>query len=89
MVLYIRSAEVDRLARMLADRTGESITDAVGRALDERLQRLGPQEPSASERERRRQIHELCGRTRELAVRSGFEPPGKREIEEMLGFNEY
>lgn len=40
MPLNIKDEEVDRLARQLARRTGETITDAVRAALKERLQRL-------------------------------------------------
>ena len=39
MSLYIRNEEADRLARELAARTGESLTDAVTMALRERLER--------------------------------------------------
>lgn len=39
MSLYIRNEETDRLARELAQRTGESLTDAVTKALRERLER--------------------------------------------------
>jgi len=37
MPLSIKSAEVDRLARTLADETGEGLTAAVAEALRERL----------------------------------------------------
>jgi antitoxin VapB len=39
MVLSIKDAEADRLARELAQRTGETITEAVVTALRERLSR--------------------------------------------------
>jgi antitoxin VapB len=39
MALSIKHPEADRLARELAARTGESITEAIIRALKERLQR--------------------------------------------------
>jgi antitoxin VapB len=39
MALSIKSAEADRLARELAATTGESLTEAVTRALEERLAR--------------------------------------------------
>ena len=38
MALNIKSAETDRLARELAALTGESITEAVTRALEQRLE---------------------------------------------------
>lgn len=40
MALNIKSDTVDRLARQLAERTGESITKAVETALVERLERV-------------------------------------------------
>jgi antitoxin VapB len=40
MVLSIKSADADRLARELCNVTGESITDAVTTALRERLERV-------------------------------------------------
>lgn len=40
MALSIKDAETEQLARALAQRTGESITMATKRALEERLQRL-------------------------------------------------
>ena len=39
MALSINDPETDRLARALAETTGESLTDAVRRALEERLAR--------------------------------------------------
>lgn len=40
MPLNIKDAETDRLARELAAATGESLTQAIGTALSERLERL-------------------------------------------------
>lgn len=42
MALNIKRAETERLARKLAQRTGESVTDAIDRAVRERLERLAP-----------------------------------------------
>jgi antitoxin VapB len=42
MTLNIKSDEADRLARELADRTGETLTQAVITALRERLERSRP-----------------------------------------------
>jgi len=51
MALNIKDEEVDRLARQLSKRTGETITDAVRTALKERLGRLRAKaEPPLSER---------------------------------------
>jgi antitoxin VapB len=41
MPLSIKDPETERLARALAERTGESLTVATRRALEERLRRLG------------------------------------------------
>ncbi len=40
MTLSIKNPEADRLARRLAEATGESLTDAVIRALRDRLERI-------------------------------------------------
>lgn len=39
MAISIKDADTDRLARMLSETTGESITEAIRRALEERLAR--------------------------------------------------
>lgn len=39
MTLHIKDPKADELARKLADRTGETLTEAVTRALEERLAR--------------------------------------------------
>jgi antitoxin VapB len=41
MPLSIKDPETERLARALAERTGESLTVATRRALEERLRRVG------------------------------------------------
>ncbi|MBV9738742.1 MAG: type II toxin-antitoxin system VapB family antitoxin [Hyphomicrobiales bacterium] len=41
MPLSIKDAETERLARLLAEKTGETITLATRRALEERLNRIG------------------------------------------------
>ncbi|NGO66642.1 type II toxin-antitoxin system VapB family antitoxin [Rhizobium daejeonense] len=41
MALSIKDHDTEQLARTLAERTGESITLATKRALEERLRRLG------------------------------------------------
>jgi antitoxin VapB len=42
MALSIKDPETERLARILAELTGETITLATRRALEERLRRIGP-----------------------------------------------
>ncbi len=41
MALSIKDPETERLARALAERTGETLTLATRRALEERLRRVG------------------------------------------------
>jgi antitoxin VapB len=41
MALHINDPQTDKLARQLADQTGESLTTAVNKALKERLDRVG------------------------------------------------
>ena len=43
MALSIKDPETERLARTLAARTGETITVATRRAIEERLKRMGAQ----------------------------------------------
>lgn len=89
MALHIASERVDRLARELVSVTGEKLTTAVGRALEERLARVRPQQRSSSEEERWRLIEQMCAESRTQARELGIEPLTKRGLEEMLGLDEY
>jgi antitoxin VapB len=60
MALHIRSREAERLARELADATGESITTAVTAALKERLVEVKRRKSRAWEME----IDEIFARAR-------------------------
>ena len=51
MALTIKNAEVERLAAAVARRAGESKTEAIRRALDERLRRL--EDPTVEQRRKR------------------------------------
>ena len=48
MALSIKDPETERLARTLAERTGETITIATRRALEERLRRVGSEARKAA-----------------------------------------
>lgn len=91
MALYIRSEEVDQLARTLSRVTGEGLTEAVGKALGERLDRVQRQAaaggPSPSERERRELGIRRLMKARELCLADGCRLPTKEEIEEMTGMD--
>ncbi len=48
MALSIKDPETEKLARALAERTGESITVATRRAIEDRLRRTGSQARKAA-----------------------------------------
>ena len=79
MALSIKNHEVERLARELAAKTGESMTDAVMIALRERLAR--------QENDRRafrvRRLREISEMGRQLPR---FDT---RSIEEIIGYDEH
>lgn len=50
MAMSIKNPEVTRLARELADQTGETLTDAIGKAVAERLARLAADADSVDAR---------------------------------------
>lgn len=77
MALSIKNDEADRLARELAAATGESITDAVTRAIEERL-----------ERERRARSG-LAERLRRLSEEAAALPLlDERSEDELLGYDD-
>jgi antitoxin VapB len=80
VALNIKHPEADRLARILAQATGESITDAVLTALRERLQReTGRREPAAL-REDIRRIQQRFLRARRTDLPSA---------DEIIGYDEH
>ena len=76
MVLSIKNADADRLARDLAALTGESITDAVVASLEARLE---------LERRRRRTqgIDDIVERFKELPVLD------ERSSDDIVGYDEH
>ena len=76
MVLSIKSEKADRLARDLAELTGESITDAVVASLEVRLE---------LERSRRRppSLSDIVVRFRQLPVLD------EREPDDIVGYDEH
>ncbi|MGB6744980.1 MAG: type II toxin-antitoxin system VapB family antitoxin [Terracidiphilus sp.] len=80
MPLSIKSPEADRLARQLADATGETITDAVVGALRERLVR---------ERRRKENRDLLLADIRAIADHCASLPVlDTRTEDEILGYDE-
>lgn len=79
MAINIRNPETDRLARALARLTGESKTEAITRALRDRLNRL------SRERSQRRladELDEIARHCARLPVRDDRFP------DEILGYDE-
>jgi antitoxin VapB len=80
MAISIKSMEAERLAREIAATTGESITGAIQKALEERLERLRNQ--------RRGQI--LAGQLEEILRRVDQLPVlDARSADEILGYDEH
>lgn len=79
MALSIKDPEADRLARELAARTGESLTQAVVKALRERLQREKRRVRGPRLSEELRAIGERC------AALPVLDP---RTPDEILGYDE-
>jgi len=80
MALSIKSVEVERMAREIAAKTGESLTGAIQKALQERLDRL--------RRERRSQI--LSSQLQEILRRVDQLPVlDSRSADEILGYDEH
>lgn len=79
MPLSIKNPEADRLARELAETTGETLTEAVLTALRERLQRV-------TGRRRTRGLREEIARMQERIAR--LPVLDKRSDDEILGYDE-
>lgn len=76
MVLSIKSAEADQLARELAEMTGESITEAVVASLKTRLD-------LERRRQRNRALDDIIERFHELTVLD------ERSPEDIIGYDEH
>jgi len=80
MALSIKSIEVERMAREISSKTGESLTGAIQKALEERLERL--------KQARRQQI--LKGQLEEILQRVDRLPIlDSRSPDEILGYDEH
>lgn len=79
MAISIKSIETERLAREIAEQTGDSLTGAIQKALEERLERLKNQ--------RRSQI--VLGQLRDILRRVDQLPVlDPRTPEEIVGYDE-
>jgi len=80
MALSIKNHETERLARQVASETGESLTGAIQKALQERLERL----------KGRRRRHILVGQVDDLLRRVDALPTlDSRPEDEILGYDEH
>jgi antitoxin VapB len=82
MALSIRNRETERLAREVAVLTGESLTAAVHKALEERLQRL----QARCERAEARRRAEILAIIEEAAALPLLDD---RSEDEILGYDEH
>jgi antitoxin VapB len=81
MAILIKDQEADQMIRMLAERTGESITDAVKQAVRERLERVPLTEDEIAARKRK--IEALIARACAMPTIDDRTP------DEIIGYNEF
>jgi antitoxin VapB len=80
MAILIKDPEADQLIRRLAERTGESITDAVKQAVRERLERVPLTEDEIAARKRK--LAKLVAKAKALPTLDD------RTADEIIGYNE-
>jgi antitoxin VapB len=79
MPLSIKNPATERLARQVANETGESLTEAIQKSLEERLEKL----------KRRRKGHIVAGYVEDLLRRVDALPIlDSRPEDEILGYGE-
>ena len=84
MALSIRNSKAEKLARQLAAESGENITQAITRALEERLQRLRGRSAAIDLAEEIMKISKRCSEIPDQDQRSpdeilGYGPTGVSE----------
>ena len=79
MAINIKSVQAERLAREVAAKTGESLTGAIQRALEERLERLKQQRRSQIVLS---QLEDILRRVDRLPILDS------RTSDEILGYDE-
>jgi antitoxin VapB len=79
MPLSIKNPEAEKLARALASETGESITESIIHALEERLERCRGKKTAPDLAERLLEISERCRNLPDVDTRAP---------EEILGYDE-
>ena len=77
MALSIKNESTEKLARLVAEEAGESLTEAIQKSLEERLERM----------KQRRRTHILTGQIDDLLRRVDALPTlDSRSEEEILGY---
>ncbi len=79
MALSIRNPQAERLAREVATRSGENMTQAIIKSLQERLQRLIDEQQSAARLEELQRIAARC---------QSLPDQDPRSADEILGYDE-
>ncbi len=79
MAINIKDPETDTLAREVAKRAGETITDAIRKSLQERLQRLAGRHAAPTKRDK---LYEILNRVDALPRLDS------RAEDEILGYDE-
>jgi antitoxin VapB len=80
MPLSIKSLETERLVREIAAKTGESLTGAIQKALEERLERINREQRS---RNLASQLGEILRRVDQLSILD------TRSADEIVGYDEH
>ena len=80
MPINIKNMETERLAREVAAKTGESLTEAIQKALEQRLERLKQQGKSQILKS---QLDDILRRVDQLPVLDSRTP------DEILGYDEH
>jgi antitoxin VapB len=80
MALSIKDPETERLARALSELTGENITTAIKRAIEDRLRRLGGQSRRAALLQ---DMADIRRRWSEMRIADD------RSADEILGYDEH
>jgi antitoxin VapB len=81
MALHINNERADALARELASRTGETITEAVTQAIEARLREIKPRKRTPEEKYR--DVMKIVKHISRLPVLDN------RSAEEILGYDEH
>jgi antitoxin VapB len=80
MAMSIKSIAVEKLAREISSKTGESLTGAVQKALEERLERLNQQRRGQTVMA---QLEEILRRVDQLPILDSRTP------DEIVGYDEH